>query len=218
MKHSYSVIGLALLGLFLLSPPARAHVPYFEHRDFTEDAPFEIPYTIEQSIAAYAWLETDGIHPSEDVDVYAFDYPPNGMAPVRVYVELLVPVCPSYETFVPWFALVGPGLPPPAQALPFTVPEGCGVRVFENTGPGEPRESFYEPFGDKSYYKGPIFDEILPGAGRYFLYFWDPYEQGGDYVAVIGGKEIWRPRDIVRALVFTPQIRKDQELHVDCGD
>jgi hypothetical protein len=39
---------------------------------------------------------------------------------------------------------------------------------------------------------------------------------GGDYVAVIGYKEIWYPSDILRALILTPYIRADKELHVEC--
>lgn len=39
---------------------------------------------------------------------------------------------------------------------------------------------------------------------------------GGDYVGVLGWKEIWTPRDIARALFYTPRIRQDKELHTDC--
>lgn len=205
-----------LFGAFVIAgSPAFAHVPYWEHRDFSIDRPFQVRAEVDQSIAVYAWLTTDGINPYTDVDVVAFEV---DETPVRVYLEVLVPVCPGYEDFAPWFALAGPGLPEPLDPLPFDLPPGSGVLVFPNTVPGEHRDTFYEPFGGKSYYQGPVFDEFMDLPGRYHVYFWDPYELGGDYVAVLGWKEIWRPRDILRALFYTPLIRQDEELHIDCGE
>jgi len=98
--------------LILTTNPAFAHVPYFESKDFSEEQPFEVPYTIEQSIAIYAGLENDGLNPSVDIDVYRFEV----TEPVNVYIEVLVPMCQTYADFVPWFALVGPGLPEPDEA------------------------------------------------------------------------------------------------------
>jgi len=198
----------------VIANPSQAHVPYFEHRDLSEEQPFEVPYKIEQSIAVYAWLENDGLSPSTDIDVYRFDV----TEPVNVYLEVLVPVCETYADFAPWFALVGPGLPEPDQALPFALPNGCGTIVMMNALPGSERDMFYEPFGGKSYYQGPVFDAQIETPGTYYVYYWDPYERGGDYVAVLGRQEIWRPQDIIRALWYTPLIRRDKELHVDCSE
>jgi hypothetical protein len=191
---------------------SQAHVPYFEHQDFSEDSPFVVKNNIDQSIAVYAWLETDGENPTKDVDVYRFEI----NEPARIYAELLVPVCPAYRDFVPWFLLAGPGLPAPEMDLPFEIPEGAGVIVMENVVPGSERETFYEPFGAKSYYSGPVLDQVVEAPGVYYLYFWDPHQTGGDYVGVLGWKEIWTPRDIARALFYTPRIRQDKELHTDC--
>jgi hypothetical protein len=74
---------------------------------------------------------------------------------------------------------------------------------------------FYEPFGGKSYYDGPVFDQTLETPGEYSVYYRDPYQHGGDYVAVLGYQEQWSKRDIGRALLLTPYIRRDGELHVD---
>ncbi len=191
---------------------AFAHVPYLEHQDYTETEPFQVRKSIEQSIAVYAWLENDRINPCKDIDVYTFEI----ADPTRVYIEAIVPVCPEYEKFVPWFALVGPGLPEPEHKLPFTIPEKYGVVVKENVKPGEPREKFYEPFGGKWYYEGPVFDETVDEPGIYYVYYWDPYEKSGDYVAVLGYKERFGPLDILRALIYTPMIRLNIELHVEC--
>ena len=189
-----------------------AHVPYIEYKDYAEDKPLFVWKMLEYSKAFYAWLENDGINPCQDIDAFTFKI---RYKPINVYIELIVPPVDNYyEEFVPWFALVGPGLPAPNQTLPFKIPSGCGVIVKENVEPGEIRETFYEPFGGKNYYVGPVFDEILSQKGTYHIYCWDPYEQGGDYVLVLGKKEFFGPIDIIRAIVNTMIIRRDGELHI----
>ena len=197
---------------FILPIQAVAHVPYLEINDFSDSEPFKVRKSIEQSIAVYSWLEYEDNNPSTDIDVYIFtiDEPPK-----RVYIEVIVPVCDEfYKNFVPWFALVGPDLPDPGQELPFEIPIGYGAIVKENVFPGEDRETFYEPFGGKSYYSGPIFDQIIENSGTYYVYYWDPYQSGGDYVAVLGRKEQFGFVDILRALINTPIIRMGYELHL----
>ena len=189
---------------------AFAHVPYLEENNFTEENPFQVK-SIEQSIAVYAWLEfQDGY--SKDIDVYTFEL----TKPARVFIESLVPECAEYKFFLPWFAVVGPGLPTPEMEVPFSVPPGYGAIVIENYQSGEERPTFFEPFGDKSYYRGPSFDEVLEQLGTYYLYYWDPYQMGGDYVAIIGYEEIFTLADILRTLKYTPMIRQNKELHVEC--
>jgi len=188
-----------------------AHVPYFEHRDYSEEKPFVVRKIVTQSKALYSWLENDVLNPCEDLDVYRFSL----NKPDVMYIEIIVPMVEDYyENFYPWYALVGPGLPEATHSLPFGIPEGYGVIVKENVETGEERETFYEPFGGKSYYKGPIFKENLEQIGQYFIYCWDPDEKGGDYTLVIGNKEIWGPLDILRAFIYTPLIRLGLELHL----
>jgi len=204
----------AICGVLLAvgGAPAFAHVPYFEHVDFSEERPFRVRDSIEQSIAVYSWIRFDDLTPATDVDVYQFEIE----EPAEVYIESLVPVCSGYEDFLPWFALVGPGLPEPLEIMPFDIPDGYGAIVVPNSEPGEPRDTFFEPFGGKYYYDGPVFQEVIVTPGTYFVVYWDPNELGGDYVAVLGNQEIWAPKDIVRALVYTPKIRHDLELHIAC--
>lgn len=201
-----------LLAGLLWSGLALGHVPYFERIDLRDARPFEVPKSVEQSIAVYAWLRS-----TRDLDVYAFRL--DDAQPTRVFLEVLVPVCPGYENLLPWFAVVGPGLPPPVpgDSLPFEVPPGEGVVVLPNLEPGEPRSTFYEPFGDKSYYQGPRFDQFLSGPGAYQVIYWDPRGARGDYVAIIGAEEIWEADDIQRALRLTPIIRQGGELHTECA-
>ena len=212
MKRRYGLLGIVFVVLILVSTPVLAHVPYLELQDFSEERPFKVRKSIEQSLAVYSWLEREQNLSSDDIDVYQFTV----RKTVRVYIQALVPVCAEYADFAPWFALVGPELPPPEEDIPFDLPSGYGAFVINNTEPGENRTSFYEPFGGKSYYEGPVFDQNISKKGTYYIYFWDPYEIGGDYVAVLGRREIFGLFDIFRALIFTPLIRRNMELHVNC--
>ena len=210
MNRRYLFIGIVIF--LLLGTTVVAHVPYLELRDYSEGKPFAVRKLVQQSKAVYAWLKNDGVNPCEDIDVYKFKIKNK---PINVYIELIVPVYEDYyEEYVPWYALVGPDLPDPTIDPPFEIPEGYGAIIMENVEPGEERDTFYEPFGNKSYYKGPIFEETFNVSGTYYIYVWDPHEQGGDYVLVIGRKEIFLISDIIRALIFTPMIRRNLELHI----
>ena len=125
------IFALSILLLPVFISTVYGHVPYLEHRDFTQRRPYEVRKSIEQSLAIYAWLKNDGLFACRDIDVYTFDV----TNPVRVYLEVIVPVCPEYENFVPWFALVGPNLPSSQYRLPFHIPPGYGSIVMENVEP-----------------------------------------------------------------------------------
>jgi hypothetical protein len=201
----------------LITSPVLAHVPFFEQTDYTEQRPFKVKDSIENSKAIYAWFETDDdiniLHRSgPDIDVYAFEV----TEPVRVRANALVPVCSGYEVLLPWFAVVGPGLPEIGEELPFTLPEDYGAIVVPNLDPDEPRDIFFEPFGAKDYYDGPSFDQQVSEPGTWYLYYWDPLEVGGDYVAAIGNNETFSFIDTLRALIITPLIRANTELHTEC--
>jgi len=203
---------LLLVILLLFASSVTAHVPFIEFNDYSEEKPYVVRRFVEQSKAIYAWLENNGTNNCEDIDVYKFNI---RNRPIYVYIEIIVPVYEDYyEDFVPWFALVGPELPEPSIDLPFDVPEGYGAIISENVEPGEERETFYEPFGGKSYYNGPVYEEEISVSGTYYVYVWDPHERGGDYVLVLGKGELFLFLDIIRALIYTPMIRNDLELHI----
>ena len=204
------LFSLLMATIILLPSTALAHVPYLELSDFTKNNPFQVKKSIEQSIAVYSWLEHDGINPCNDIDVYRFEI----NKPSRVYIEAIVPKFKPYSNFTPWFAVVGPNFPVPNYDLPFDIPEGYGAIVKEDVEPGNPRETFFEFFGGKTYYQGPIFDRVLNESGTYYVYYWDPYGHGGDYVAILGRNEIFGITDILRALIYTPLIRLNLELHL----
>lgn len=82
-KHILKLILLTITITFVATQ-SRAHVPYFEHHDFSEKQPFPVDYSIEQSLAVYAWLERDDLGRSQDIDVFAFRID----GPTNVYLEL----------------------------------------------------------------------------------------------------------------------------------
>jgi len=207
MRYRNVIILSVFLDLLLPGGIVQAHVPYLEDVDYSFARPMELEDPIAKSRAFYSWFDT-----GEDVDVYAFEV----TEPVRLFAQALVPVCQGYEDVLPWFAIAGPGLPPPEVDLPFDLPPGYGAYVVENEEPWTPREVFYEPFGDKWYFDGPVFDQDADELGTWYLYYWNPQGKAGDYVAVIGSAEIWEVPDILRALVYTPMIRKGEELHISC--
>ncbi len=205
-------MGIKLSTLFLMalaSVPALAHVPYIERTDFTWVKPFQITGNIEQSKAIYAWLQS-----GSDIDYYTFEL----TQPANLFLEVIVPVCPAYADFLPSYAIIGPGLPQPTEPLPVPLPQGYGAIVVSNLKPGQPRTTFYEPFGGKSYYDGVRFDQTISTPGSYAVIVWDPYGKGGDYVITPGKEEIWTSEDILRALVNTPYIRDNKELHTSCSN
>lgn len=207
MKAALTFLSAYALFAVLLYGTAAAHVPYIEKRDFTFEQPFRVKGSVENSIAVYGWLES-----GNDTDVYRLEIP----RPARLYCNALVPVCPAYGRFLPWLAIAGPGLAAHDEPLPFALPQGYGAVAVKNIEPGEQRQQFYEPFGGKSYYTAPVFDQTVSQTGTWYLYVWDPSGLGGDYVAVIGFKERFSLLDILRALINTPKIRLDRELHTDC--
>lgn len=195
------------VGILFAAGDAGSHVPFLEGSDFSESEPFVLEPPLKKSRAIYAWLES-----GTDIDVYTFKL--EGPSQLRAFS--LVPVCPSYKDFLPSFAVVGPGLALPDEQLPFTVPEGYGAVIVKNTPTGTSRNTFFEPFTSKNYYRGPSYDQAISAPGTWYVYFWDPAGKGGDYVAVFGFTEQFSIRDIIRAFSNTPKIWFDRELHTDC--
>ena len=202
---------VVLLVLVLFSSSTQAHVPYIEFVDYSESRPFKIRDSVENSKAIYAWLKT-----GQDIDVYTFDV----TDPVRVVIDITVQKCEAFEDFLPWFALVGPGLPEPDEEVPFELSEDNGAIVWKNIEPGEERTEFWEPIGEKCYYwLGPQnwFDQEISVPGTYYIYYWNPDGFAGDYVASIGFLEgVNTPLDNLITLLISPLIKLNLENHTRC--
>jgi hypothetical protein len=180
-----------------------AHVPYIERCDYSAADPFVVVEP-EHSIAVYGWLQS-----TNDVDYFTMKITNT----THVYVEILVPVAAVYSNFYPKFAIIGPGLPMPDEQVPVAIPAGQGAVVAAYDGTNRPTE--YEPFGGKSYYKGPVIEDTVSATGTWQVVVWDPKHKTGDYVLAIGQEEGFKGPDWIRAIVNTRIIRKNGELHLD---
>jgi hypothetical protein len=208
MKSAHTLPIAFALAALLFTGTASAHVPFIEKQDFTFEKPFVMEGPVDKSIAVYSWLQS-----GNDTDVFRLQI----TKPARLYCNVIVPVCPAYAQFAPSMAVAGPGLAPPDEPLPFALPQGYGALVLKNTAPGQERHQFYEPFGGKSYYDAPAFDQTVSQTGTWYLYVWDPRGMVGDYVAVIGYRERFSLTDFFRAIINTFKIRFNLELHTDCS-
>jgi hypothetical protein len=180
MKKRYCVVYFTIVIIILVMGPVGAHETFSEEKDYSVEAPFSISDSIENAKAVYARLE-----PSTDIDVYTF----NVTKPVHLHARAFVPLVPGLEQFLPSLAVVGPGLPAPGEKIPFPLPAGYGAVVIPNTPPGKKRPVFYEPFSGTEYYDAPAFDQKVSVTGTWYVYYWDPYGIGGDYVAILGFRE-----------------------------
>jgi len=207
MRYIHTPFLAVAFVLAFLPSQLSAHVPYIEDIDNPGEAFWVVPDPVGKSRAYYSWFKVPG-----ELDVFQI----NVSEPTTIYAQAIVPACQGLENLLPAFAVVGPGLPPPVVEVPFPIPPGYGAWVVGNVPLGAPREVFYEPFGDQEYFDGPEFSQEVYETGTYYVVFWDPNGFVGDYVAVIGDKEIWEPADIVRAIINTPKIRNDEVLHMQC--
>ena len=205
---------LLITGLCVFPLPAAAHMPSIERRDFTENRPFKVKGTIEKGQAIYAYLQS-----GSDVDVYRFIVTREEISKkdgVHLRIRANMPACKGAAEFLPWLAVVGPGLPAPTEEIPFTLREGYGAVVVKNTEPGKEKKFFYEQYSKKSYYIMDNYEYTITEPGTWYVYYWDPYGQGGDYVAVWGIKDVFGPGDGLKMLINLPGIVSDRIMHTDC--
>lgn len=200
--------GLAGFIAALICGPSLAHVPYIEDSDFSSDMPFVVQ-NVPQSKAMYAWLEGP-----RDVDHYSIAV----SEPTRIYMHMNIPYCAEYGEFTVTYALVGPGLPAPDATLPVSLPEGYGaIIVRDEFSSADDRSVMYEPFSARTYWEGAEYSITVDEPGEYSMIVWHESGAKGDYVAVIGDKEQFGPKDMWLAMTNTPGIRRGDELHVGCA-
>lgn len=200
--------------LFVFSQPVAAHMPSIERWDFNKLWPFQIRGTIEKGLAVYAYLNS-----GSDVDVYRFVVSQKEISEkggVRLRVRANMPACKDAPEFLPWLAVAGPGLPQPTEDIPFTLRAGYGAVVVKNTEPGAERNYFYEQYSKKSYYIMDNYEYTITEPGIWYLYYWDPYKTGGDYLAVWGVYDEFSPRDQRKMSSILPDILSDAIMHSEC--
>ncbi len=168
---------LIILGVAIFASPSMGHQPFFEEKDITADAPWQIrDPTI--STAIYATLDSP-----DDVDYYTF----NGSSGQSILLSITIPQIAGQENFTPAMALMGPGLPPGELPKNIVKPQQYGVQILP---PPENATPFYEPFSRTSYWTRQEQYVNLTANGSYLVAVWDEKGQMGRYVFVIGDKEV----------------------------
>lgn len=113
-------------------------------------------------------------------------------APLRLYVNLLVPDIPGIETDY--------------EAAIFRETDGKEELLARLDGKAYAWRPFYEPFGGDRYLLGPEYDEPVP-AGSYTVVVTSP-DNAGKYVLAVGKIERFPPKEMARTIVALPKLKK----------
>jgi hypothetical protein len=171
------VFAMLLLAL-ALSLSAQAHKPAFSGDYDSPDEAWvvrdpEISIVLYQEITCelpVVWLTLEG----------EADFP--------LYIQLGVPVIDRLADYRPSVALVAPGLPEPETDLPFDLPDGSGIMVFDTDDVEEP-DDFYEPFTQTESWVWVEETVELPETGTAWLVAWHPGNQTGKLWVATGTVE-----------------------------
>lgn len=110
-----------------------------------------------------------------------------------LYIEILVPDIPGVKK---------------DKSVKIELDEGGARRERANLAAGAFFwQPYYEKFTGDNYFKGAVF-KTSAKPGRYIITISSP-ENTGKYTLVIGEKESFPPREIVRMLGTLPRIKKD---------
>lgn len=169
--------------LVCYAPPAFAHQPIIEPagptlRENIGDLARNAFLAKDPSVASQAIYGRLGA-PGE-VDLYKFSIARDESIPL----EVLVPVRMSASKFHPTLAIIGPGLPEPDRALPFSIAAGLGALIIPP--PKFPRDVFFEPFSVERLYHGRKIEAALKAGQSYVVAVYDIGYGTGDYVVGIG--------------------------------
>jgi len=113
-------------------------------------------------------------------------------APLRLYVNLLVPDIPGIETDY--------------EAAVFRETGGKKELLARLDGKTYAWRPFYEPFGGDRYLLGPEYDEQVP-AGAYTVVVTSP-DNTGKYVLAVGKIEKFPPKEMARTIVALPKLKR----------
>ena len=130
----------------------------------------------------------------------------------QMFVQLGLPQLERLRERRPTIAVMAPGLPAASETtfeLPFSVPEGLGVEVFETFDVSEGRPFFEFFTGTKSW----IMHEshlTLPQVGQGYVVAWFPDNTSGKLWVAIGETEDFSEEDFELASYW---IEKTQAFH-----
>lgn len=164
------------------TPTRPSHKPLFKSGDIsTPGRALTIPDPA-VSWAVYASLDHVG-----EVDYYTFQ----AKASFPLYAQITIPAINGLQQYGPTLALIGPGLPAPTGATPFTPPSGGGVYIQPTANLGT-ADAFYEPFTQTNYWNRQTLQHSLPASGTYYLAVYTGASAGvkiGKYVLAVGQRE-----------------------------
>jgi hypothetical protein len=225
--------------LFCFSIPASGHVPYFKNKN---SKPFQLKMPLEKSVVIYSGFsgaeavdlfqfqlkasdfnesatllgidtrtKIKGRHPLISTDE-------NGIKGRRLFVSTVISGCEAYKEILPQIAIVGPkgdylqDLPSEEVALlPFNydpIKEGVVLIKNETQGP-----VWYEKYTRKHYFRNKEMSITLSRPGLYKIYSWELNGKSGDYALALGDIEVWRFKEIMRAMKHIVGLWKHKEIH-----
>jgi len=113
-------------------------------------------------------------------------------APLRLYVNLLVPDIPGIETDY--------------EAAIFRETDGKEELLARLDGKAYAWRPFFEPFGGDRYLLGPEYDEQV-SAGAYRVVVTSP-DNAGKYALAVGKIEKFPPKEMARTIVALPKLKR----------
>ncbi len=170
MRTTFLLLLLVVVGI------ASAHVPLLPGENDHLDAALTVTDP-EKSWVIYGTLDT-----TDQPQYYSLPLQPGE----RMQLTLIVP---RPEIDPPSMAILGPGIPSPADIPPFLeVPEGAGVAIV----PGRSTdEAEYEPFTPSAIYPVGEYTSEIQNAGPYYVAVYG--REGAVYSLAIGYKEEFSP-------------------------
>lgn len=127
-----------------------------------------------------------------------------------LYLQAGVPKIDRYSALRPIMALVGPGLPQPAQAAPFALPEGYGAIVYDMAD--ESPVVFDEEFTGTESWQFQAHEPAVEVAGKYYSVVYLPEGQEGKLWMAIGTAEQFGLSDILTLPAVLVKVRLFHEI------
>jgi len=176
MRHTWQLVGVALLIVLLRADVAHAHSPALLCADQ--------PYAVTDATVSRALYGV--FHAPDQVFVITM-HPATRIA---LPFEILVPHRDELRDHRPAYAIVARGLPRPspdvAAHLPRPLPDGAGVFIDWNDAPT--REVEFESFLRRVYWSSGTIAVLVP-AGDVEIWVWSPRGTTGKFVLGFGVEE-----------------------------
>ncbi|MCS7055514.1 MAG: alpha/beta fold hydrolase [Thermoflexales bacterium] len=138
----------------------------------------------------FMWFVLGELSSADDVDMTRFDY----KAGDRFKAEIFIPGHEELRAFNPTIALIGPGLPRPAEQLPFEIPEGMGAVIATSDGTFD----YFDIFTQMVYFPRAKIEVVMPQTGRYYVAVWGEPVGIARYALDIGIMENFAPHVLAR--------------------